>query len=152
MQTLRIVGDLVQNVLDEVTQTKKLCYDCIQEYVEDALRIFPVYVESPAMCGELFDFFHSVFDVLKSQMGAQAVEGAIQTFLSFFGKDLIAKAIADEASGVRVVERFLGILEFVVKEPNASFRRFIPSTLQLVLQHIFPLVADVSKTKYSKAE
>ncbi len=144
VQTLRIVGDLVENVLDEVTQTKKLCYDCIKEYLEIALWLFRLYVNVPTICGELFDFFHTVFDVLKAQMGATAVESAIQTFLSLFNKDLIVKAIADESVGVRVVERFLGILEFVVKEPSSSFRKFIPSTLQLTLQHIYPLVADVS--------
>ncbi len=141
--TLRIVRDLVENVLDEITQTKKLIYECVREYIDVALWLFPRYVTSPAMCGELFDFFYTAFDVLKAQMGAAAVEAAIQTFMSFFDKELIAKAIADDAVGVRVVERFLGILEFVTKEPNSSFRKFIPSTLQLVLQHIYPLVAEV---------
>ena len=149
VQTLRVVGDLVENVLDEVTQTKKLCYDCVREYLEDALWLFPLYVNVPAVCGELFDFFHTVFDVLKAQMGASNVEAAIQIFLSLFDKDLIAKVITDESFGVRVIERFLGILEFVVKEPSSSFRKFIPSTLQLVLQHIYPLVANVNMVSIS---
>ena len=42
-------------------------------------------------------------------------------------------------SGVRVVEKFLGILQFVVKESDVSFRKFIDSTLALCLDYIYPL-------------
>ncbi len=143
--TLGLVGDLVETVLDEMTQTKKLCHDCIREYMEDALWLFPLYVNDREVCRDLFAFFRVVFDGLKAQMGAAAVEAAINTFLALFDRNAIAKAIvAEESSGVRVVEEFLAILEFVVKEPNSSFRKFVPSTLQLCLHHIYPLVADVS--------
>ena len=74
-----IVRD-VENVLNEITQTKKLCFDCVQEYVDTALWLFPIYISDAKTCGELFTFFHIVFDVLKSQMGAEGVERAIQTF------------------------------------------------------------------------
>jgi len=50
----------VENVLDEGTQCKKLCYECIREYLEEALWLFPIYVSWPNMCEELFAFFHTV--------------------------------------------------------------------------------------------
>ena len=28
--SLRIIGDLVENVLDEITQTKTLCFNCVK--------------------------------------------------------------------------------------------------------------------------
>ena len=46
------------------------------------------------------------------------------------------------------MEKFLGILQFVVKESDLSFRKFIDSTLSLCLDYIYPLVADVSFAKY----
>ena len=46
------------------------------------------------------------------------------------------------SAGTRVVEKFLGILQFVVKESDISFRKFIDSTLNLCLDYIYPIVAD----------
>ena len=145
--SLRIIGDLVENVLNEITQTKTLCYNCVKEYLDIALWLFPIYVGDAAVCEELFAFFHTVFDVLKAQMGAAAVEEAIVTFLNLFGKDQMSHAILNEdggggGSGIRAIEKFLGILEFVIKEPGVAFRKFIPSTLSLCLDHIYPLVAN----------
>jgi hypothetical protein len=88
--------------------------------------------------------------ILLLQMGAEAVESAILTFLNLFGKDQMAHAIINEGSaGTRAIEKFLGILEFVVKEPGSSFRKFVPSTLSLCLEHIYPLVADVRMIPWS---
>ena len=41
------------------------------------------------------------------------------------------------------MEKFLGILQFVVKESDVSFRKFIDSTLNLCLDYIYPLIANV---------
>ena len=130
------------------------------------------------MCEELFAFFHTVLDVLKSQMGAESIEATIGihlyklqkyffqifenkqkttsflmflsgTFINVFNKDQLTQIILNEGSaGIRVVEKFLGILQFVVKESDLSFRKFIDSTLSSCLDYIYPLVADVSFAKY----
>ena len=71
--SLRIIGDLVENVLDEITQTKTLCFNCVKEYLDIALWLFPIFVGDPAVCEELFAFFHTVFDVLKVGKNASAV-------------------------------------------------------------------------------
>ena len=153
IDTLRVIGDLVENILSEITQTKRLCYECVKDFIDAALWLFPIYVRDPKMTHELFSFFHVVFDVLKSQMGANNVQEAIRIFLSVFDKDQLRAAIeggaasgggaAGNGAGNRVVEKFLGILEFVVKEPNSTFRQFIPQTIELCLQHVYPLVAEV---------
>ena len=71
------------------------------------------------------------------------------TFINVFNKDQLTQIILNEGSaGIRVVEKFLGILQFVVKESDLSFRKFIDSTLSLCLDYIYPLVADVSFAKY----
>ena len=78
-------------------------------------------------------------------MGAETIENTISTFINVFNKDQLTQVILNEGSaGIRVVEKFLGILQFVVKESDVSFRKFIDSTLGLCLDYIYPLVADVS--------
>jgi len=135
--SLQMLGDLVTNVLDEVTHSKKLCHDVTREYIELSLWLFPLYVQSARVCEEMFHFFHIVFDVLAAQMGSEFVERAVQTFLSLFGHGLGAQVSGQQLA---VVERFLSILTFIVSQPGPSFRKFVPSTLSLCLEHIFPLV------------
>jgi len=142
VHTLEMLGDLVENVLNEVTQTKKLCHDAIRDYIELSLWLFPLYINSTRVCEHLFNFFHTVFDVLKTQMGSVFVEQAIQTFLSHFGQGQLSDVINQRnGAGSRVIEKFLSILTFIVSEPGTSFRKLIPSTLSLCLDHIYPLVS-----------
>jgi len=155
IHTLLILGDLVENVLNEVTQTKKLCHDTLKEYIDMSLWLFPLYIQTVDVCEAMFNFFHTVFDVLKTQMGSHYVEQAVQTFLSLFGENQLTQAIVEGGStGNRVVEKFLSILTFIVSEPGPTFRKFVPSTLSLCLDHIYPLVvqqqaADIQPALYS---
>ena len=68
IHTLKIVGDLADNVLNEGTSTKRLCHDCIREYIDIAHALFPVYINDADVCEEIFAFFHVVLDVLKTQV------------------------------------------------------------------------------------
>ena len=81
--SLRIIGDLVENVLDEITQTKTLCFNCVKEYLDIALWLFPIFVGDPAVCEELFAFFHTVFDVLKVGYNAPVNISARQIIIEY---------------------------------------------------------------------
>ena len=68
IHTLKIIGDLADNVLNEGTQTKRLCHECIRDYIDIAHGLFPIFVNDVSVCEELFAFFHIVLDVLKTQV------------------------------------------------------------------------------------
>jgi hypothetical protein len=68
IHTLRIIGDLADNVLNEGTATKRLCHECIRDYIDIAHALFPVYVGDAVVCEQLFAFFHVILDVLKTQV------------------------------------------------------------------------------------
>jgi len=144
VHTLQLLGDLVENALNEVTQTKKLCHDITKEYIEISLWLFPVFVNNSKVCEELFHFFHIVFDVLKTQMGAQFVEQTVHTFFSLFGQNQLTEVLLQkkDTSETRVVEKFLAILTFIVSEPGSTFRKFVANTLSLCLENIYPLIMD----------
>ena len=77
-------------------------------------------------------------------MGAELVEKIMDTFLTLFTETQLQNMMLLDGTGVRVVEKFLFILQFVVKENDASFRKFIDRALSHCLDVIYPLVADVS--------
>lgn len=41
-----------------------------------------------------------------------------------------------------ILHRFLKLLELIVSEPGQSFKRFIPNTITLCMDHIYPIVSD----------
>ena len=144
VHTLQMIGDLVENVLNEVTQTKKLCYDVTKDYIETSLWLFPIYVRNNTVCEQMFQFFYIVFDVLKTQMGPVFVEQSVQTFFNMFGSSQLTEILLQKKGPLesKVVEKFLSILTFIVSEPGASFRKFVSSALSLCLDTIFPLIKD----------
>jgi hypothetical protein len=59
----------------------------------------------------------------------------------FFYREHLAESLGQEGgAGTRVVEKFLQLLQLVMAEPGASFKRFVPSTISLCLDHVYPLV------------
>jgi len=45
--------------------------------------------------------------------------------------------------------RFLKILQIIVEEPGSSFKRFLPSIINICMEHIFPIIAQVCKEESS---
>ncbi|KAH3872941.1 hypothetical protein DPMN_036163 [Dreissena polymorpha] len=39
--------------------------------------------------------------------------------------------------------RFLKILQIIVQEPGASFKRFLPSIINICIEYIYPVLAQV---------
>lgn len=61
--------------------------------------------------------------------------------LMFCYREHLAESLGQEGgAGTRVVEKFLELLQLVMAEPGASFKRFVPSTISLCLDHVYPLV------------
>merc|ERR1711899_438521 len=141
-QTLRLIKDLCDNVREEGNATKKLCHDCIAEYIQIVLWLLPIYVNNNSttagttmssggnfdiddrqMCEEAFTFFHTVLDVLKSQMGAESVNQVVHTVLTLFTRDQLTESVVnDRSAGTKIIEKLLGILQLVVKQTDSAFK------------------------------
>lgn len=141
--TLKLLGDLVKHMQSENSHTKKLLHSVIQGNVHQTLSMFPLYVRSSNVCEVILDFFLTAFAGLQHQLGATFTEQTVQTFLGVFTREHLAESLGQEGgAGTRVVEKFLELLQLVMAEPGASFKRFVPSTISLCLDHVYPLVAD----------
>lgn len=54
----------------------------MRDSVDEALWLLPVYLGDAAVRDALFAFFLRAFDVLRAQMGAEAVERALHTLFA----------------------------------------------------------------------
>lgn len=55
-------------------------------------------------------------------------------------REQLSSSLDEGGAGTRVVDKFLRLLQLVIAEPGAAFKRFVPSTITLCLEHVYPLV------------
>ncbi|XP_072125332.1 exportin-6 isoform X2 [Mobula birostris] len=143
--TLSILRYIVENISGEVTKSRQICYQSLQESVQVSLALFPVFIHQPGITDEMLSFFLTLFQGLRVQMGVPFTEQIIQTFLNMFTREQLAESILEEGSGgCRVVEKFLKILQVVVQEPGQAFKPFLPSIISLCMEQVYPIVAERS--------
>ncbi|XP_072916163.1 exportin-6 isoform X3 [Hemitrygon akajei] len=143
--TLSILRYIVENICGEVTKSRQICYQSLQESVQVSLALFPVFIHQPGITDEMLSFFLTLFQGLRVQMGVPFTEQIIQTFLNMFTREQLAESILEEGSGgCRVVEKFLKILQVVVQEPGQAFKPFLPSIISLCMEQVYPIVAERS--------
>uniref|UniRef100_UPI00398EC4A9 exportin-6 isoform X2 n=1 Tax=Pristiophorus japonicus TaxID=55135 RepID=UPI00398EC4A9 len=144
-ETLSILRYIVENISGEVTKSRQICYQSLQESVQVSLALFPIFIHQPGVTDEMLSFFLTLFQGLRVQMGVPFTEQIIQTFLNMFTREQLAESILEEGSGgCRVVEKFLKILQVVVQEPGQAFKPFLPSIISLCMEQVYPTVAERS--------
>jgi len=156
--TLTLLGELAAVVHDESTASKVVLHSAISVWIEPTLALLSMdvlFMDDHEVTEAIFDFYLSVFDCLLNQIGSDRAEKAVQTFLQTFNQYNIEAILRQEnLHGVRAVDRLLRILQIVVQDPGAAFKRFLPSTLLLCLDHIYPCIAqspssDLKETLYN---
>ncbi|MPC08061.1 exportin-6-like [Portunus trituberculatus] len=142
--TLSIIQYQVGELNNTDKASRELYYHCVQDVIHQAILLFPIYVQHTSVCEEILALMVVVMQVLRVQLGAVRVEATIQTFLDVFTTrhHLQLAITTDNPAAVRVVDKFLKLLELIVSEPGQSFKRFIPNTITLCMDHIYPIVSD----------
>ncbi|XP_069961289.1 exportin-6 isoform X1 [Cherax quadricarinatus] len=142
--TLSVIRYQVEELNNTDKASRELYYHCVQDIIHQAILLFPIYVQHSSVCEEILSLMVVVMQVLRVQLGPGRVEATIQTFLDVFTtRHHLQLAIsADNPAAVRVVDKFLKLLELIVSEPGQSFRQFIPNTITLCMEHIYPVVSE----------
>ncbi|XP_064478682.1 exportin-6-like isoform X2 [Ornithodoros turicata] len=138
-----VVHDLVDSLQGTSTRTKQLCHQGWSDVFNGILALFPIYLNDKDMTEGILDVLLSMFRVLQPQLGVAFVERMLQTFLNLFTRDQLQECIIKEGSaGIRVVEKFISILQEVVQEPSSAFKAFLPRIIDLCMDEIYPIVAE----------
>lgn len=144
-RTMHILQYLTESLEGEGTKSKQIFYQNTQESIHATLPLLKVYLNQPDISELILSFFLASFKVLRVQMGVSYTEQVIQTFLSLFTREQLTETIFQENSmGVKVVERLLKILQLIIQEPGTAFKTFLPNTINLCIEHIYPLLAERS--------
>lgn len=142
-KTLRIFEDWIETIAGEVVRSKQLCYQSLQEVIQVALLVFPVYLQQSDVIDNFMSFFLALFQGLRVQMGVPFTEQTIQTFMGLFTRQQLAETISQGSGAAqRVIEKFLKILELIVQEPGAAFKAFLPNVISICMDHVYPIIAQ----------
>ncbi|KFM76171.1 Exportin-6, partial [Stegodyphus mimosarum] len=145
---LRVVCGLIENISDASTRTKQVFYKSIQPIIPFIESLFHLYLQHSDVTESILEFFLCLFSVFRIQIGLPFVEKTIQNFLTLFSSNqLMEFALNESSSGCKVIEKLLQLLQQVVQEPNSNFKAFLPSTINLCLDQIYPLVAERSSSE-----
>jgi hypothetical protein len=94
-----------------------------------------------ALAGVFLEFFLSVFESLRAQVGPQFTSDTITMFLSLVeGTQLAVIMSRDQGSGVEFVAKFIALLRIIVEEPGKSMEPFVPSVITLSIQQLYPVI------------
>ncbi|XP_052781970.1 exportin-6-like isoform X2 [Mya arenaria] len=141
--SLRLLVDWSECVDGEVVKAKQICYQSMEDIVNITLNIFPIFIHQPDVIEDIMTFFLGLFTSFRVQMGVAFTEQTIQIFMGLFSKEQLAETISHESSAAhRVIEKFLKILQIIVQEPGSSFKRFLPSIINICLDYIYPTIAQ----------
>ncbi|XP_040355641.2 exportin-6 [Ixodes scapularis] len=149
---VRVMRELVEGLEGEGTRAKQLCHGGLGDACNAVVALFPVYLNDREVTEAILDLLLVLFRVLQAQLGAAFAEQMLQTFLSLFTREQLQNCILNEGSvGIRVVEKFLSLLQQIVKEPSAAFKVFVPRIIDLCMSEIYPIVAERPSPEVSQA-
>ncbi|XP_046438149.1 exportin-6-like [Daphnia pulex] len=145
ISTLALLADLAGLVRDETTASKAALFSVLGPWIEPTLILLSYYIHDSEVTEAIFQLYVAIFDSLLSQLGIGRAEKAVQTFLEIFKQQNIQEILQhDNVHGIRAVEQLLRILQIVIQEPGNTFKRFLPNTLSLCLDHIHPCILQVN--------
>ncbi|KAK2152122.1 hypothetical protein LSH36_339g04009 [Paralvinella palmiformis] len=143
-KSLQMLTDIISSLApDGTSRSKQICYQSVQDLIQVTLALFPVYLHMTDVTIEFLEFFLVLFDCLKVQMGAEFTKQIIQTFVSIFTREQLTEIILQEsATGYKVIEKYLAILQVIVQEPGSSFKTFLPNVIAISMEQIYPVIAE----------
>ncbi|XP_055948034.1 exportin-6-like isoform X2 [Argiope bruennichi] len=140
---LQVMCGLIENVSDGSTRTKQVFYKSLQSTISYIESLFHLYLQDSVITENILDFYLCLFSAFRIQIGHPFVQKTIQNFLTLFSSNQVMEFTLNEcSSGCKVIEKLLQLLQQVVQEPSSQFKAFLPSTINLCLCQIYPLVAE----------
>ncbi|XP_078489385.1 exportin-6 [Ciona intestinalis] len=143
LRAVLILDGVVEAVADEASKSRQLCHSSIEQCIAISLQLFPIYISQPDTVEVLMSLFLRIFSALRRQIGPDSIARTLQSFLTTFTPERLQETILHEnAAGVRVVEKFIEILELVIDETGNAFKTFTPSIIVFAVQQIYPIVSQ----------
>ncbi|EGG20324.1 exportin 6 [Cavenderia fasciculata] len=141
-KTLNIVTSIMKTVPD-VTMAKGILHDAIQDILPVTLRLFVVYINVPSVLSSILDFFFTLFECLKTQVGVNFTQQTISTFLEILGGDNLKQLLTSSNDiGNSIVQKLIEILTFSIQTYGHSFETLLTPIISFAMEKIYPVIID----------
>jgi len=125
IETLKISKALADTVKSEGKMPKSVVYDALKGTLPAVSSLFSLYVNDSAMADVFLEFFLSLFESLRGQVGPAFTRDTITMFLSLMGGEQLAIMLTrDQASGAEFISKYPLPLP-PLRGPLAGFSPFV---------------------------
>ncbi|ODM99355.1 Exportin-6 [Orchesella cincta] len=138
---VHVLNDQLDMLMSECTNSKRICWNVYKELVPFMRNMATQHIKEPIVLPEILTFFTTVMEVLRQQVGTQFFEETIKLFLLLFSRGNIVHELMKESDNI-VVEKFLSLLTFMIKDGSSSFKKFLGEALTLCYSNIYPHLAQ----------
>eukprot|EP01133_Synstelium_polycarpum_P006911 gene6911-8036_t len=143
-RVLRTITAIIKAVPD-LSTAKGILHDAIQDTLQVTLALFRIYLNYPDVLESILDFFFSLFESLKTQVGVPFTQQTITTFLEILGGDNINQLLtSSNDTGNIIIKKLIEILTFVIQTYGHSFETLLSSIISFSMEKIYPVIINTT--------
>lgn len=143
--TCHILSDIIESISGEGTKSRKIIYSSVESIIAVCSKLVATYVTDADVADKILNVLLVSVKNLKVQMGTAVVEEIISSLLGLLKRDAMLQIVkTGDASGINALDKFIKILEFIVQEPDAAFKKLLPSVITFAVEHINPVLNEHS--------
>eukprot|EP01132_Coremiostelium_polycephalum_P005080 gene5080-6324_t len=134
--------EIIKTVPD-VSTAKGILHDGIQDTLHVTLVLLQCYIGNPTVLESILDFFFSLFESLKTQVGIAFTQQTITTFIDILGGDNIKQLLArSDEIGNTIIKKLIEIFIFVIQTQGHSFDSLLVSIINFSMEKIYPCIIN----------
>eukprot|EP01117_Protostelium_nocturnum_P019770 TRINITY_DN8658_c0_g1_i2.p2 TRINITY_DN8658_c0_g1~~TRINITY_DN8658_c0_g1_i2.p2 ORF type:complete len:1053 (-),score=306.94 TRINITY_DN8658_c0_g1_i2:3080-6208(-) len=139
-ETFSILSSISISVRGESKIVKGIVVESLREMLNMATPLLKLYIQHPPTLQVLVNFYLSLFDSFKAQLGADYIKDVVGTFLGIFTGDRIVELCNTDKNASFTLSRFLEILCSILEDSGGTLTQFVSSISNLCVQNFAPLV------------
>ncbi|CAL4098469.1 unnamed protein product, partial [Meganyctiphanes norvegica] len=145
-QTFLTVGHEHQEVENAKKKSRSDYSHHILNLFQKLTLQYSIYLLYIFGCHSIWLILFYFFSLQRASQGQPKIEDSFGIFIdvTLTHSSMSFVIYRDNTAAIGVVEKFLKLLELIVSEPGQSFKRFVPNTITLCMDHIYPVVSERS--------
>ncbi|KYQ91032.1 exportin 6 [Tieghemostelium lacteum] len=144
-RTLKILKGIIRSVPD-LSMAKGILHDAIQDTLPMTLELVGIYSKRPDVLEIILDFFLTLFEQLKTQVGIVFLQQTIAQFIDAVGGgDNLNQMLMNSQTnpmGSNMVSKLLQILAFAIQTSGNSFESLLTNTVDFAMDKIYPCIVN----------
>lgn len=131
-----VLATLTRAMREHAKTTRAAYAKAIAPVLPVVLHLFQACAQAPGTVGDVLDLLLALFESLASLLDGTFVEEAISRFIAFFSAGQLRTLAAKGKDNDVVMARFFTLIQLLVQERSAAFRRFFGGVVAICIDAV----------------